>query len=292
MYTFTVPETGMYTFYLEGDLDVRLRIYTSDSFTGSSVTDDDSGSDYNFFYEDYFTAGSTLYLFIDSFDEGLYGQYTIAVSKVMQIANVDNRNLSGETGIWYKFTASYTGTYDFFTLSGDDTYGNLFNYPTVDGSVMGSLKYDDDSGDSENFKITYSLTKGQTVYLRVRGYDNDYHGPFVVLIYYVIEDFNSPTQANLTGNGFCLYQFTAPSAGNYTFYTTGNLDTYINVFSTPAYDRTSTSGSIASDDNSVDGKNCSVTCYLEAGQIVFIRIRLNSTLTYGQSSFVVTRSTS
>jgi hypothetical protein len=231
-------------------------------------------------------------LFIDSLDEGLYGQYIIAVSKVTQIANVDNRNLSGETGIWYKFTAPYTGTYYFFTDGEEDTYGNLFNYPTLDGSVAGSLKADDDSGGYYNFKITYSLTKGQTVYLRVRGYDESYEGQFTMLVYYALNDLNTPKAANLMANGFCLYQFTAPSAGNYTFYTTGNLDTYINVFSIPAYDRTSTTGSIASDDDSGDGDNCSVTCYLEEGQVVFIRIRLNSTLTYGQSSFVVTRSTS
>ncbi len=292
MYTFTVPETGRYAFYSEGDLDVRLRLSTSDSFAVSDIADDDSGSDYNFLYEDYFTAGTTLYLFIDSFDEGLYGQYTIAVSKVLQITNVDNRNLSGETGIWYKFTAPYTGTYYFFTDGEEDTYGNLFNYPTLDGSVAGSLKADDDSGSDYNFKITYSLTKGQTVYLRVRGYDEAYEGQFTMLVYYALNYWDAPKEANLMANGFYLYQFTAPSAGNYTFYTTGNLDTYINVFNTPAYDRTSTTGSIASDDNSGDGNNCSVTCYLEEGQIVFIRIRGSYTWTYGQFSIAATRSTS
>lgn len=292
MFTFTVPENGRYAFYSEGYLDVRLRISTSEAFTVSAIADEDSGEDYNFLYEEYFTAGSTLYLFIDSFDEGLYGQYTIAVSKVMQITNVDNRNLSGETGIWYKFTAPYTGTYYFFTDGEEDTYGNLFNYPTPDGSVAGSLKADDDSGGYYNFKITYSLTKGQTVYLRVRGYDESYEGQFTMLVYYALNYWDEPKEANLMANGFCLYQFTAPSAGNYTFYTTGNLDTYINVFSTPAYDRTSTTGSIASDDNSGDGNNCSVTCYLEEGQVVFIRIRGSYTWTTGQFSITAVRSTS
>ena len=292
MFTFIVPETGTYAFYSDGYPDVRLRISTSESFTVSNIADDDSGADYNFLYEKYFTAGTTLYLFIDSFDEGHYGQYTIAVSKVLQITNVDNRNLSGETGIWYKFTAPNTGTYIFFTDGEEDTYGNLFNYPTLDGSVAGSLKADDDSGGYYNFKITYSLTKGQTVYLRVRGYDEAYEGQFTMLVYYALNYWDEPKEANLMANGFCLYQFTAPSAGNYTFYTTGNLDTYINVFSTPAYNRTSTTGSIASDDNSGDGNNCSVTYYLEEGQIVFIRIRGSYTWTSGQFSFAATRSTS
>ena len=64
---------------------------------------------------------------------------------------------------WYSFTPSETGLYDFFTTSDVDTYGQLFD------SSFNLLIADDDSGEENNFNITYNLTAGQTYYIRVRG---------------------------------------------------------------------------------------------------------------------------
>ena len=64
---------------------------------------------------------------------------------------------------WYSFTPIDTCLYSIFTTSDVDTYGQLFD------SSFNLLIADDDSGEENNFNITYNLTAGQTYYIRVRG---------------------------------------------------------------------------------------------------------------------------
>ena len=71
--------------------------------------------------------------------------------------------------IWYKFTAPLAEQYVFQSLGTTDTYGELFSALAVGTTTNNRLTYDNDSGTDNNFKITYNLSKGQTVYIRVRG---------------------------------------------------------------------------------------------------------------------------
>lgn len=64
----------------------------------------------------------------------------------------------------YTFTATKTGKYYLYSLGDDDTYGYL-----VDNKGR-MLKSNDDSGDGNNFKITYNLVAGQTYTVVVRSY--------------------------------------------------------------------------------------------------------------------------
>lgn len=66
----------------------------------------------------------------------------------------------------FRFTAPGTGTYTFYTQGEDDTYGTLYNSSLVE------LTDDDDGAENLNFKISYDLSKGQTVYLKVRQYSS------------------------------------------------------------------------------------------------------------------------
>lgn len=70
---------------------------------------------------------------------------------------------------WYKFTAPTAGTYRFYTESTMDTYGELFSKVVPARSTSGRLAYNDNGNGGRNFKITYGLKAGETVYLRVRG---------------------------------------------------------------------------------------------------------------------------
>lgn len=84
-------------------------------------------------------------------------------------AYINNLN-NGEYN-WYKFTAPTTGFYDFYTEGQDiDTFGELFYIPVPAQSIFGRNAFDDDSGVEENFNIHFFLDKGQTVFIRVRGY--------------------------------------------------------------------------------------------------------------------------
>lgn len=97
-----------------------------------------------------------------------------------------NSSIPGELYIgeyhWYKFTAPSTGTYSFYTENSFDTTGELFSSVVPARSTTGLLAQDDDSGFGLNFKITYTLTAGQTVYLRVRGYNWTRYGSYSVRV--------------------------------------------------------------------------------------------------------------
>lgn len=70
---------------------------------------------------------------------------------------------------WFKFTATTAGKYRFYTENSFDTYGELFSEVVPARSTSGRLAYNDNGNGNLNFKIVYTLSAGQTVYLRVRG---------------------------------------------------------------------------------------------------------------------------
>ena len=81
-------------------------------------------------------------------------------------------NVSGEKDM-YTFTAQNTGIYTFYTSGSLDAYGALYN------ATYTSVKEDDDSGVSRNFRLSYSMTAGQTYYLEVREYST-YTGAYTL----------------------------------------------------------------------------------------------------------------
>ncbi len=275
-YQFTAPESSYYTFYSEGSIDVRLTYYDYNTsiIEDKTRTDDDSGEGYNFLYRVFIPANKTVYLKVDGYSSA-HGEYKIAVAKISDLTTTSvSGTLSGTTGIWYKFTAPYEGSYTFVTISdGDDTYGELFSYPTADGSTSNRLTWNDDSGEDRNFMIRYTLNKGQTVYLRVRGYSSMFTGTYDLLTYYPLTTDSVPNTYTLGYGGYYIYEFKAPEDGSYAFYTEGGTDTYIDVLSRLVYDISSVDGYIDYDDDSGEGNNCSVICNLVKDQIVYIRIK-------------------
>lgn len=83
---------------------------------------------------------------------------------------------------WFKFTAPSTGEYIFESTGTTDTYAELFSGLAVAKSTTNRLTFNDDGGDSSNFKINYTLTKGDIVFLRVRGYSWTKTGEFSVKV--------------------------------------------------------------------------------------------------------------
>jgi hypothetical protein len=76
----------------------------------------------------------------------------------------------------YPYTAKVSGTFKFYSVGNYDTKGFLYD------SSMTQLKYDDESGASSNFSITYDLTKGETYYFAARLFSNKLVGKFNVVI--------------------------------------------------------------------------------------------------------------
>ena len=73
---------------------------------------------------------------------------------------------------WYKFTPSSSGTYTFYTTGTTDTYADVFEKMVYGIRTDNVVISDDDSGDSNNFKITCWLSAGSTIFIRVRAFSN------------------------------------------------------------------------------------------------------------------------
>lgn len=85
---------------------------------------------------------------------------------------------------WYNFTAPITANYIFKTVSDTDTYGELFSSIVPGKSTSNLISSNDDGGDGNNFSISYKITAGVTVYLRVRGYNWTRTGAYYILAKY------------------------------------------------------------------------------------------------------------
>ena len=72
------------------------------------------------------------------------------------------------------FTPSESGKYLFYSVGSDDTKATLYS---GNGDELAS---DDASGENNNFRIRYTLEKGQTYYLAAWYYDSDYAGTITV----------------------------------------------------------------------------------------------------------------
>ena len=105
-----------------------------------------------------------------STESGLTASITVTVkdfetlsageTKTSVINNADERYT-------YKITPSKSGYYAFWSEGSADTKASLCN------SQMEELTYNDDSGDSSNFRITWELEAGETYYLHTRFYGID-----------------------------------------------------------------------------------------------------------------------
>jgi len=80
---------------------------------------------------------------------------------------------SGGYSVYFKFVPSASGSYTFKSLGGSDTYGYLYD------SGGNSLRSHDGNTD---FSITYTLTAGETYYLRVKFYSSYSTGSFKVKV--------------------------------------------------------------------------------------------------------------
>jgi hypothetical protein len=78
--------------------------------------------------------------------------------------------------VYFVFTATESKTYTFQSTGSYDTYGYLYN------SSQSQLSSNDDNGDGNNFKITRSMSAGETVYIAVRMYSSSDTGTFTVTV--------------------------------------------------------------------------------------------------------------
>ena len=93
---------------------------------------------------------------------------TIETYKNLELNKAYSGGISKGKSNWFCFTAPSAGTYIFESTGDSNTVGELFR----DMSEDESLAYNDDGGTISNFKITYSLSSGEKVFLKVNGYNS------------------------------------------------------------------------------------------------------------------------
>ena len=76
--------------------------------------------------------------------------------------------------VYFVFTPTTSGSFTIQSTGSGDTYGTLYS------STKSSLTTNDDDGDGNNFKITYTMTAGTTYYVAVKFYGSSTTGTFKV----------------------------------------------------------------------------------------------------------------
>ena len=282
------------------------------------------------------------------------GSYTGSVTKSFKIvydsitlgtARTVNISKAGAVR-YFKLTATADMNIVFYSTGSLDTYGIMYDYKLT------KLKNDNDSGDSKNFKMTYSLVAKKTYIFACKLYSSSATGSFSVMVKKNPKSLSSCTvtlgttsysytgtaktpgvtvkdgsktlkkdtdftvkyadnvevgtgkvtvtgKGNYTGSvtktfkitynnitpgstkdvnisqgGLTRYfKYTAASDMKVQFYSTGSLDTYGHLYN---YNRSS---QLATDDDSGDNRNFSITYSLKSGKTYIFAARL-----YGSSS--------
>ena len=84
-----------------------------------------------------------------------------------------NVTTSGQI-VYFAFNPTTRGSFTIQSIGSGDTYGTLYS------ASQSSLTTDDNGGDGNNFKITYTMTAGTTYYVAVKFYNSSTTGTFKV----------------------------------------------------------------------------------------------------------------
>jgi|GEM_PF-2766208 len=193
---------------------------------------------------------------------------------------------------WFEFTADKTGTYNIFSTGNTDMYGELYDYNGY------KLAYDDDSNGSRQFRMTTSLTAGETYYLNAHHFSILGTGAYRVEIDEPLSDIDdygdSLSTANDINPGTNLngeindagdvdwFKFTAARTGSYTVASNGNTDMYGELYNASGY-------RLAYDDDGNGSRQFKMKTDLQAGDTYYIKARhYNSSSGTGAYSLQVT----
>lgn len=159
-----------------------------------------------------------------------------------------------------------------FTILFYDRYKNLI----YESSQITSTSYTPSELEwikitSNTYEYLYWCVKGyQTTDFITGGYYSDYRKLYLATPENIILDSNA--YDNVEEDGIKWYKFVAPMKGTYVFETISEYDTYGELFSTIAYNN-STTNILINDDDDGEGLNFKIEYELEYKQVVYLRVR-------------------
>ncbi|MCM1130383.1 MAG: hypothetical protein NC310_08700 [Roseburia sp.] len=155
---------------------------------GTSRTSNTSHSPSDGLWTEVINSGYMFYVSVTRYEdnspvssyEGEWHSYSRPSAIQMSLSGKYTRELRTGDCYWFVFTAPQNATFIFETTGSTDTYGELFSQIVAGRTSDNQITYNDDGGEGNNFKISYSLNKGDVIYLRVRGYNWDRVGEFTL----------------------------------------------------------------------------------------------------------------
>lgn len=260
----TIPASGTYDFYSTGSKDTSAVLYDA---SGTQIAYNDDGDDGdNFLIRQYLSAGAVVYLDVKYYSATISGTMNVVVEEYFQTLSIGSNAVEVRAGVTVrtKITIPSVGTYNFYSINSGDTRGTLYNSDGV------QINYNDDNGSDKNFFMSQSLTAGTVVYLDVRYYSSTMSGMMTVVVEKAMPQLSTGTNQIYVNAGETVRtKLTVPSAGNYSFYSSGSDDTKASLYSA--------SGTLlASDDDSRDGENFLIKQTLTAGAVVYLDVKYYS----------------
>jgi len=289
-YSLYVEEPGLITVRTTGDTDTYMEAYFSPREGRPIAENDDGDEDLNARISLAATAGMTYYFKVRGYDSDATGPYRILASVAPVTALPLNTELTGylddqNDGHWYSVRASQTGLVTVQTTGETDTLMHALDSGNKD------LAFDDDSGEGLNALVEVAVEAGKTYFFKVTAYRSGGH-------YGIRANFEAtpPEEHNTTretairissgdaipisfrpGSGSRWYYCTIPSPNVIlTVQTRGNTDTLLSLYDARFNE-------IASDDDSGEDLNASITRTLSAGT-VYIEVKPYSSSSRGRTT--------
>lgn len=160
----------------------KVTINSNNVIDSSATWYNEAGSAYDYYGNPY-GQGDTLFLekgsynlHMNTIEYDAYAKFTVGAQANVVTAQVTKKNIpvlsldtpvsvtTDNTGVYFKFVPSTSGTYYFYSTGSYDTYGYLCN---LSGS---SLTSNDDAGSGYNFLMSYYCTAGRAYYVKARAY--------------------------------------------------------------------------------------------------------------------------
>ena len=174
-------------------------------------------------------AGDSVYVVPVSSNDNMVNKYDFTINTEEQdvkVLELDAPYLGSYVDVdsydVFMFTASETGVYVFESDSESDMYGELYSDPELTHLIAegDDIEYDDYT--DYNFRIKYSLSEGQTVYLKPRNCDENESADYNIWVTQTVQ--YEDLQLDIPTSGHCfdeysydVFKFTAPKAGTYVF---------------------------------------------------------------------------
>ena len=190
----------------------------------------------------------------------------------LRLGSFVSGHLNQNQEIWYSVRVTSTGILTVEITSNIDTYLEAYD------SQRNLLKEDDDSGEGLNAKIDLMVTQG-TYLFKLRGFHGEHIGPFRI-----IASHNPITITQLRSGSFVSgrinqgaetwYSFSATALGFLTVETSGDTDTYMEVYD-PNF------SFIIADDDGGEGLNAKIEIDVINGRTYYFKVRGYSSETNG-----------